>query len=99
MAEFEKIEPTNLLNRIRSGEVDENDPLAIGARNFATFLRPHIERMVEDIQRQTRDGSTFGGGLEEVAEIVRTGIQLAVEHQEDMMISMLPTQIDGNQPF
>ena len=99
MAKFEAIEPTSLLKQIRSGEVPGTDPAVIGARNFAFFLRPHLEELVERFQRQTQDGSTFGGGIENVAEIVRTGMQLAVEHQEDMIATMLPTKIVDEVPL
>ena len=97
MAEFEKIEPTDLLKYIRSGRADEGDPKVTCARNFAHFFRPHLEAVVKDLQRQTQDGASFGGGIEDVAEIARTGILLAVEYQEEMLLTMLPTQIAGEE--
>ncbi|HEY4963619.1 MAG TPA: hypothetical protein VIH90_02910 [Candidatus Saccharimonadales bacterium] len=89
MAQFEIIEPTALLGRIRNG-VEPGDNDAIGARNFAHFLKPHIQGMVDDLRRQTKDGATFGGGIEDVVEVAMTGLQLAVERQADEFNALLP---------
>ena len=88
MAQFETIPPTSLLERIRDG-VESSDHAAIGAMNFAYFLKPHIQGLVEDFRRQTQDGITFGRGIEDVIEIAMTGLQIAVEQQADEFDALL----------
>ncbi len=39
------------------------------------------------------------GGLKDVTEVVRTGLQLAIEHQEGMMTAMPATLVDGSEPL
>jgi hypothetical protein len=92
MPAFEEIKPTDLLKRTRDRDVPGNDPLVLGANNFAYFLRPYIEGQVENLRRQTRDGASFDGGIVDIVEIVKTGIQLAFEHQVDILDTILPSQ-------
>jgi hypothetical protein len=95
MAKFEEIETTDLLKRIRAGRIEHTDGDAISASNFAYFLRPHLEELFERYQIEAflRDDPREVSVREKIAEVVLTGLQLAIEHQvTELEVFVQPTE-------
>ena len=80
MTQHESVQPTPLLERMRRGEVADDDPALAMVSNLALFLRLRIRDRIDDILLSNgREQSTPTLSASERLEIAITGLQLAVE--------------------
>lgn len=104
MTQFEDIEPTDLLMRIRRGEVDDTGNRdVILAISFARFMKVHVENIVERYQYYAdrdllpKEAGSVNGGSElspeerhkRFFEVVMTGMQLTVEQTVQGLTDMV----------